>query len=478
MKTETVAKTPIPVDEILTHARAHWDELVAWKLLIWYGEKFFPGISKAKLFFAGATTEGTDAMFDQRKILRIACGGRFDEHRNGGSGRIPGKCSTILVADYIELADAPYLRRLFKETLECDERNVSATRFPQIMKAAYRAFPNDPAFIFRKSQCVVAAIIKAEMCQFAPKANEPTLTSLFEEVLKERAEHFTDEKAIEHIKRLYAESDRAGEEFVTELSFIVKAMFRRDDPIKDISDWVWFVSGILYADQVAFRTARDFCKANAVEHRVVMQNGRHLRLGVVQTDLESALQVMLYFKYDIVIIKNGKGQVQVCTAKSARERHGVNLGNFVRMWRWLELPVQDKETYTWQQLGVAGNHEGVDTVYYHRGSQEASVENAYNGTTTHPNVPPTRVALDMLVNCIQHAFTVDGVAQWMRGRAVRMEKRVKVVVPKATTPKPQPAVEAVAPQAPVVASSEPKGPVTDVEAAFAKAAVVDEGEGK
>lgn len=482
MNTNTVATKVITgITQILTHARAHFDELVAWLILVWYGEKFIPGVGKAKLFFAGSTTEGSDEMFDAQGILRIACGGRFDEHRNGGSGRIPGKCSAILVAEYLGISELPHFKRLLAETLECDERSVSATRFPQIMKAAYRAFPNDPAFIMSSSKRVVAAIIKAEMCKFAPKAGEPTLTSLFERVLKERAQHFTDEKVNEHIKRLFAESDKAGEEYVTELSFIVKAMFRRDDPIDDIYEWVWFVSRIVYADQMAFKKAVAFCKENAVEHRVVAQDGKFVRLGVITTDLESALQAMLYLRYDIVMIRNSRGHVQVCTSKSARERHGLNMGNFVRMWRWLELPIEKKETYTWQQLGVAGNHEGVDNVYYHRGSAESPVENVYNGTTTHPNVRPTQVALDMLVLSLQYSFTGEGVAKWVRGRAVRMEQRVKVVVPKkVATPKPQLATEvaspaAEAPQAPVAVVSVPKGPVTDVEAAFAKAATSGEG---
>jgi len=445
------------ITQILTHARAHFDELVAWLLLVWYGEKFFPGVGKAKLYFAGETTEGSDEMFDSQGILRIACGGRFDEHQNGGSGRLPGKCSAILVAEYLGIQDAPYLKRLLAETLECDERNVSATRFPQIMKAAYRAFPNDPHFILNRSQRVVAAIVKAEMCKFAPKAGEPTLTSLFERVLKERAQHFTDERAIAHIKGLFAQSDRAGEDLVTELSFIVKAMYRKDDSdeaMQDIYEWVLFVSQILYADQMTFRMARDFCRQNAEEHSVVAPSGRSFRLGVIRTDMDCVLQAMLYLKYDLVVIQNDRGQVQICTSKTAKSR-GVSLVDVVRMWRWLEIPIEEKEKYSWESLGVAGRHDGVDNIYYHRGTSQNPVENAYNGTTTHPNVRPTVVALQAIIDLIKHAFIADGVRGWMRGRAIRFEERAQTSV----KPVAKPIQKPEAPPAPMeIEPTEPVGP--------------------
>lgn len=471
MKTET--KPIVGITQILTHARAHFDELVAWLLLIWYGKQLFPGIERAKLFFAGATTEGPDEMFDAQGIIRIACGGRFDEHIDSGSGRIPGKCAAILVAEYLGINELPHFKRLLTETLECDERNVSATRFPQIMKAAYRAFPNDPAFIMTHSKLAVHAIIKAEMCKFAPKANEPTLTSLFERVLKERAQHFTDERINEHIKRLFAESDKAGEEFVTELSFIVKAMSRRDDPIDDIFEWVLFVSKILYADQVAFQVAKDFCKAKAQEFSVDVAEGPRLRLGVVRTDLDCVLQAMLYFKYDIVLIQNSKGQVQICTSKKMRSR-GFRVTSIVEMWRWLELSPEGKRRFRLSELGMAGNHPGVNNIYYHCGDEENPVENIYNGTTTHPNVRSTQVALQAIVEIIQHGFTDWGMDRWAdKWVAVRRERREKQVAaqkPKPIVPVIIPSVETSVEEVPLAEmANAPVAPTTDVGEAFEKA---------
>lgn len=433
-------KVAIAVKEGLTHAKADWDEIVANCLFMWYGEECFPGSSKSTLQFASVTPVGLEKDYLDQGTVVFGCGESpdgqpfmFNEHVSGGTGRIPDKCSAILVAEYIGVADKPCLRRLLVETYECDTKGVSATRFPQIVKAAHRAFPKDPLFVVRQAREVVRIIIRAEMRNLIAKEGEPTLVSLFARVLKARPEQFGDLKAVEHIKGLFAKSDETGGELVTELSFIVKAMFRDGKTLEDLTEWMHFVSKVLYADQMAFQAALVCCKDNAQEFEVDVVKGPRLRLGVIRTDLAGVLQAMLYFRYDVVVIQNSKGQVQVCTSKKMRSR-GFKITSAVEMWRWLELSPEDKRRYKLSDLGVAGNHPAVDNIFYHRGDEDNSVENVYNGSTTHPGVRPTQVALQAIIELIQYSFTDWGMKKWMHKWVFVREKKVQKPAPVTIVP--------------------------------------------
>jgi hypothetical protein len=112
---------------IITHKRPHLDEILAILLLIMFGEKFFPGISKAKFEFWDAGNKTIDGRpwqewQDEGFILVGVGGGRFDEHPTHNNDRKEGECAATLVAKALRIHNEPWLDKLLKYTTTVDTK--------------------------------------------------------------------------------------------------------------------------------------------------------------------------------------------------------------------------------------------------------------------------------------------------------------------------------------------------------------------
>ena len=103
---------------IVTHKSPHIDELVAIVLLQMngQGEKVFPGVKTAKIEFWNAGVQTLDGRhwteWHKEGYLLIGVGGScFDEHATKNTTRKDG-CAASLVAEALEVADAPWLEKL------------------------------------------------------------------------------------------------------------------------------------------------------------------------------------------------------------------------------------------------------------------------------------------------------------------------------------------------------------------------------
>lgn len=101
------AKKPYPIRYILTHTRAHMDEIVAYLLAYLYGTELFPGIRTATWVFtdAGSNTyrgmNGIQALERGYLPLGILAENPFNEHATSSGDRLEDEATATLMATWL-----------------------------------------------------------------------------------------------------------------------------------------------------------------------------------------------------------------------------------------------------------------------------------------------------------------------------------------------------------------------------------------
>jgi hypothetical protein len=120
-------KNNINYHTIVTHKRPHLDEIIAILLLMMFGEKIFPGISKAKFVFWDAGNKTPDGRpwqkwQDEGFVMVGVGGGRFDEHPTEHSNRKEEECAATLVANGLKIRNEPWLEKILRYTTNVDTK--------------------------------------------------------------------------------------------------------------------------------------------------------------------------------------------------------------------------------------------------------------------------------------------------------------------------------------------------------------------
>ena len=129
--------TPKPIHTIAIFSKIQPDTVAAVFLLQEFGEKFFPGIAKAKVVFWTALPTGkTAAELEAEGTLPIDLGGgTFDHHKH------KGESAATLVANYLGVMSNPSLKKLLayakrddlegKGTLSTDPLDRAGRTYPR-----------------------------------------------------------------------------------------------------------------------------------------------------------------------------------------------------------------------------------------------------------------------------------------------------------------------------------------------------------
>ena len=107
---------------MVMHRKPHWDEIFAlWLARFIGGEEVFPGINNAQpLFWDELKGNSTEEEYIRSGYLLIGLGfGRFDDKVHNGA-RKEGKCSAILMAEALGVADDQRFSQLLKFSLAAD----------------------------------------------------------------------------------------------------------------------------------------------------------------------------------------------------------------------------------------------------------------------------------------------------------------------------------------------------------------------
>ncbi len=163
------------IHTIVTHHRPHLDEIVAIFLLLFYGDKTFPGIRTAKFIFwdaGSAPPDGrTAAEWEEKGYLCIGVGhGRFDEHPTPDRPRLEDECAASLVAKAIKCTKRPDLRDLIAYATENDTQgNVQKAGAPgkpspfmlaSIVGWMNSAHPDNPEKVIRETLALLRGYVK------------------------------------------------------------------------------------------------------------------------------------------------------------------------------------------------------------------------------------------------------------------------------------------------------------------------------
>ena len=410
------------------HQDPHADEIVGATLVRSSAAMdYFPGASKAAISFVERDVPGTDQMFDEAGKLPIGCGGevRFNDHR-GPDGRVKGECAATLVAKYIEVYGLPQYERLLAETLWNDcHSGTKRTQLSEIVKAANRHMRNNSLAIVSWGIDAVDAIIEREKWGYAAVGGEMTLLQVFQ-AYRSKVAKDSDPATLDWLQKAMVESEANETKLVTELSYIVGALFRRLDPttrkpakkVSDVIEWCTVAFNALYASQMEFREEQSMFAQNpprqfGIQAEIHRQD-RTLKLLSFQSDSRASLQVALSMGADVVLVRDSQGHARINTRKGL----GLNLANVMRMIRFLESQgAEKKPTHgSWTELGHGGEHQFAPWWYY-----DVQAQAIYNGTETH-EVVPTKIATQALIEILLFGFHPDGIIEWREKRNIFLNR--------------------------------------------------------
>jgi hypothetical protein len=237
-------------------------------------------------------------------------------------------------------------------------------------------------------------------------AGEKTLVELLR-IWLERSER--NEKVRARMFQLAHESVRTGN--ITSLSNVVIQLQRHGMSTEEIQEWVMSAFEQIYADQLEFWNVLDEVEKGLRTHTLFSG----VPISVVTCDNPLALKAVRYRKEradGIIVIRQKKGNTQIFGKEQ-------DLSSLVAMLRWMELPAELKNDVPWRDLQKAGDFSIAGNtrmpIWYH----DAKAGALYNGSITHPDVPPSKMQDKAIIEAIQHAFDYNLIPRWKRGRGIR-----------------------------------------------------------
>lgn len=138
-----------PIHTIMTHPNPHWDELVAIWLCLRFGEEKYPGISQAKIVFAGSGGEkfrgcSSDTL-KRRNVLALGvCGGSLDEHPTYEKEKKESECAATLIAKDLGIEKNPVLEKILHHALITDTKPTNPFDISSVAKTITIQNPQEP----------------------------------------------------------------------------------------------------------------------------------------------------------------------------------------------------------------------------------------------------------------------------------------------------------------------------------------------
>lgn len=397
------------------HKSPHLDEILAYYLLMVYG-----GL-KACIRFVDKDISGSEEEHDRNGVLPIGCGKncRFNEHRSGIE-RIKGECATTLVAKFLWPDGAlSEVQKLITEVLECDTKaGCSPTQLADLVKVCNRSMKGNDQGVVKWAMLAIEAIIWDQQYHFAGVPGEKTLIDHLKQMDTDeqylKSQFSADKRVREHMFRIMHDSMKVSDTRVTELGYVVKALYHRPRLEADIMNWLETPFIQMSSDQLEFWKLVDQFKGKKMVEVVMLDHrgkDRWIKLMVVDSDNLQAHRAARYAGADIVVVRNAKGNVMVCVDTRIP---CLSLSNAIRMIRWLELPVKAKGSVSWSDLGVPGAHTHASLAhwyYFKKGEQ------LFNGSQT-TSAPPTQLSVDAIVKAIKFSLHPRYVKQWCNERHI------------------------------------------------------------
>jgi len=412
-----------------THRNPHLDKWVSWWLIQLYGSCRYTGLASAELDFCGHIAPMNDAEFDRLGLAPIGIGySRLDEHLPNGA-RIPEECSATLTAKWLNLRGKTDLEPLLEEVEYFDSNTGASLRhLSELIKVATRRMDN-PILLYRAwIKPALDAIHDSLILGLNRRAGIRSVVSEWNRV-KDKILHknfVPDPKAREEIETyilsmlkgsdsVYKRGlDDPSRRSVTNLAYILNAMYQNGNPDEDTREWSLFAFSKMVEDQMDFFECLKICEKTEtfpIQTRVWGKD-KVIRGIIVQGDRPNLLKAARH--------KNGgDAQVVIKLGSSGNVIQvdqgvpGITLRWVARMIRWYELPkdrfgkLLDNDTDL-QSLSNPGTHPKVQNWYYF-----AKGEQFFNGCDTH-SATPTRIHVWALQEILMFGFDGDLSWEWFK----------------------------------------------------------------
>ena len=407
----------VEINNLIFPTSFRLEEVAARQLLMWYGYNNFIGVEDGDVIYTEGGVYGTDEKFDAEHVLPIACGqGRY------------GKLHPVNeIATDLGLVTHPPLVPLLNSFMK---REGSQLRLEVLFRAVRRMpYATDPSQTVTFMSDLLHAVISQCEYNLTPFRQESTLLDIAQRLIDKGAFPYMQarEYMLEQIKKSMGTDPATS---VTELSHVVKALFRKRDleqkgdkamfTLEQIEEWVRILLEAFYQQQIDFQEAvksvKDL-KPILVPACIGHWRGK-LKLLVVESDNDQSKKAAMSrgIEADIVLHRE----------KTSGRRHiffnptckGLTGENLAKMIEWTETPDKHRNRIKWSNRGSFSQESGV--TYWHIDSNG----NIHNGTKYRAQ-KLSELTDDQLIAMIMHAFHFGELKRWCSRFGITMSDAPK-----------------------------------------------------
>ena len=403
-------KFSVMVNQLVMAASFGLETVLARLLLMWFASANYVGVGNASLAFVEGPVYGSDEELDAKHILPIGC----------GEGRYGVEHPAIAVAEDIGVADRRPLIPLLKAF---GKREGSQLRLEVLFRSVRRMRGTDPREIITLTSILLDAIITQGEFNYGQMRGELTLGDIVEQLIK--GGHFPEERSRNFmLEQVQKSLDADPVNDVSELSYVVRALFRRLDPEKKgesgepcpsytqetIVGWVTTLLSAFYGQQVDYWDAIDevsHSETLLVPACLGKWRGK-LKLVVVESDNDQVRKAAMS-------PKGSRADIVLYREKTSGRRHiffnpltrGLSGETFAKMLEEVEARENKKARVKWAHRGSFDAESGI--TWWHADKKG----NIHNGTPYCPQ-KVSKLTNDALVAMLMHSFHFVETRSWCK----------------------------------------------------------------
>jgi len=402
------------IKTIVTHARPHEDELAGIALLMELPSRF--DTSKAGIEIV-TSDQGLEKYKSRDDVLFIGVGARsgfsagcadriFDEHGD----KDKTVCSADLVARKVVQVNGEFKEFLDEVRLHDLGRSSAPTSLASVLKARYEQEDEHRVIEWglRGLRAICRRIRDARPITPNPDAFLEEAASAYEQVGRANR---VDPRIFQGLLASFTGSANSGK--MTEIGTMFYALM--DESAPEARYWCRLATLDLARRQVAFKKGVEDFKRNHTRLEVTTPFFV-AKVAFMQSDsglMDKVFRCRDAGAYDILVLRNAKGQVGIFTKNNPGQLAPLNLEPLVRMVRWAEIMASGKKPHSFWGLATEEGPKGEDTWYYFK--QGGMI---LNGSKSKPEVRATRLTNKDLAYILKCAFTERGLQRFMRENGV------------------------------------------------------------
>lgn len=396
---------------IATHFRPHFTEKLAIRLESRYGD----GVQEIILVKDGLlpflmTESGLVTLdeFDQNKVEFIGIArGELDHHIS------PLKtCAATLKAEQLGIRNNPELQRILKFALRRNTKGGQPLDLDDIVSALHDIFPENTKKVFD----LINLVINAEINEAKKRPEKPDYKESFRNAVKmlqeevvRQSDSYKEHKegATSRINR-YLEKRVKGENIQAfELVDVVALLLRVG--LKSAPKWIETVVGAELTRQYEFHVSAKIWHEKSARESTITCKGLRLKLVVIESPHRLSTQYAFFKEAAVVINQNPEtGNVQISRSKNRTKKpHWIKdaedlftLKNTVAVLRKNEQLLNKVTVSSDWALKQPCGPRGAENWYY-----EPRMDIILNGSLTHPEIPPTKLPLGLIVTLVEESIT-------------------------------------------------------------------------